>query len=50
MADAVTGFDISEQSGPGHAIARAATGVTAFVGCALKGPVDAPVVIHSFAE
>lgn len=50
MADAVTGFDISEQSGPGHAIARASTGVTAFVGRALKGPVDAPVVIHSFAE
>lgn len=50
MADAVTGFDISEESGPGHAIARAATGVTAFVGRALKGPVDTPVVIRSFAE
>ncbi|HNS27720.1 MAG TPA: hypothetical protein PKN91_06315 [Steroidobacteraceae bacterium] len=50
MADAVTGFDISEQSGPGHAIARVATGITAFVGRALKGPVNNPVVIHNFAE
>lgn len=50
MADAVTGFDISEQNGPGHAIARVTTGITAFVGRALKGPVDTPVVIHSFAE
>lgn len=50
MADAVTGFDISEQNGPGHAIARVATGVTAFIGRALKGPVDTPVVIRGFAE
>lgn len=50
VADAVTGFEISEQSGPGHAIARVTTGVTAFVGRALKGPVDTPVTIHGFAE
>lgn len=50
MADAVTGFDITEQTGPGHAIARVRTGVTAFVGRALKGPVDTPVTIHGFAE
>ncbi len=50
VADAVTGFDISEQGGPAHAIARVATGVTAFIGRALKGPVDTPVVIHAFAE
>ena len=50
VADAVTGFDIAEQSGPGHAIARLTTGVAAFVGRALKGPVDLPLVVHSFAE
>ena len=50
MADAVTGFDIAEQSGPGHAIGRVTTGVTAFVGRALKGPVDTPLVLQGFAE
>lgn len=50
VADAVTGFNIAEQNGPGHAIARVSTGVTAFVGRALKGPVDTPIVVRSFAE
>lgn len=37
-------------AGSEGAIERAPTGVTAFVGRALKGPVDEPVVIASFAE
>jgi len=37
-------------AGSQGAIARAPTGVTAFVGRALKGPVDEPCVIESFAE
>ncbi len=35
---------------PEATIARAATAVTAFIGRALKGPVDEPVRIHSFDE
>src|SRR5690242_20356906 len=31
-------------------IPRAGTAVTAFIGRALKGPVDQPVAIHSFEE
>lgn len=50
MADAVAGFEISEQNGPGHAIARVATGIAAFIGRSLKGPVDTPVLVRSFAE
>lgn len=50
VADAVTGFDIAEQNGPAHAIERVATGIAAFVGRTLKGPVNVPVVVHSFAE
>jgi hypothetical protein len=49
-ADAVTGFDIAEQNGPEHAIPRVATGIAAFVGRALKGPVNLPVTVRSFAE
>ena len=36
--------------GTDHAIARAPTGVTAFVGRTLKGPVNLPVAIASFAD
>ena len=37
-------------AGSQGAIERAPTGVTGFVGRALKGPIDEPVAINSFAE
>lgn len=45
-----TGIEVAEQSGPEHAIPRAATAVTAFVGRTLRGPVNRPVHIASFAD
>lgn len=50
MALAVAGISIQEQNGPGHAIARAPTGIAAFVGRTLKGPIHQPVPVRSFAE
>ncbi len=47
---ALSGIFIDEQNGPEHAIGRATAGVTAFVGRALKGPLDTPVVLNSFAD
>lgn len=47
---ALSGIFIDEQNGPEHAIGRATAGVTAFVGRALKGPIDTPVVLNSFAD
>jgi hypothetical protein len=49
VASILSGIEIAEQNGPGAAIAPATTGVTAFVGRALKGPVDQPVVVTGFA-
>lgn len=50
MANAVHGISITEQNGPDHAIARAPTGIAAFIGRTLKGPPQRPVAVHSFAE
>jgi hypothetical protein len=47
---ALSGITIAEQNGPEHAIARAAVSATAFIGRTLKGPVNTPVSIASFAE
>jgi uncharacterized protein len=46
----ISGIEITEQNGADHAIERVPTGVTAFVGRALKGPVSRAVAIKSFAE
>lgn len=43
-------IQLSEQSGADHAIDRVPTGVTAFVGRTLKGPVNRPVAIGSFSD
>ena len=40
----------SEQGGADNAIERVPTGVAAFVGRTLKGPVNRPVLVASFAE
>jgi phage tail sheath protein FI len=45
-----TGIQVAEQSGPEQAIARAPTAITAFVGRALRGPINRPVAISSFND
>jgi hypothetical protein len=45
-----TGIQVAEQSGSEQAIARAPTAVTAFVGRTLRGPINRPVAISSFAD
>src|SRR5258708_16669640 len=44
------GIQLAEQRGPERAIARLGTARTAFVGRTLRGPVNLPVMIASFAE
>jgi uncharacterized protein len=47
----VTGVELAEQSRRAdHAIERVPTGIAAFVGRTLKGPVNQPIPIGSFAE
>ncbi len=44
------GFDVREERGPEESIVPVAMGRTAFVGRTLRGPVDRPVLLRSFAE
>jgi uncharacterized protein len=44
------GARVNDERGPDHSIARLATARTAFVGRTLRGPVNHPVLIKSFAE
>ena len=46
----VSGIEISQLGGADRAIDRAPTGVGAFVGRTLKGPVSRPVPVRSFTE
>ncbi len=50
MADRLTGIDVHEEPGAGQSIARAPTGIAAFVGRTLRGPLHRPVLLHSFAD
>jgi uncharacterized protein len=45
-----SGVKQAEQSRTDHAIERVPTGIAAFVGRTLKGPVNQPVLVTSFAE
>lgn len=45
-----TGIQVAEQPGSDHAIARAPTAITAFVGRTLRGPVNRPVTISSYTD
>jgi uncharacterized protein len=45
-----SGVQLAQQSRTDHAIERVATGVVAFVGRALKGPVNQPLPVTSFVE
>jgi hypothetical protein len=44
------GLQVAEERGPGQSISRTYTARTAFVGRTLRGPVDRPIFIKSFAE
>jgi hypothetical protein len=44
------GLKVQEERGPDQTIARLSTARTAFVGRTLRGPVDRPVLIRSFAQ
>jgi hypothetical protein len=44
------GIVVTEGAGSDHAIGCLPTAVTAFVGRALRGPVNRPVLLHSFAD
>ena len=44
------GIVVAEAPGADHAIARLAASVCGFVGRTLRGPVNRPVSVHSFAE
>jgi hypothetical protein len=46
----VSGVEIAGQGGAEHAIERVPTGVAAFVGRCLKGPVNRPLSVTSFSE
>lgn len=50
VASILPGIEIAEQNGPGAAIGRATTGITAFVGRTLKGPLNQPVSVNDFTE
>ena len=51
MADSpASGVELAQKSRTDHAIERVATGVAAFVGRTLKGPVNQPLTVHSFGE
>jgi uncharacterized protein len=44
------GMQVAGQAGAGQRIVAVATGITAFVGRALRGPLNRPVAVSSFAE
>jgi uncharacterized protein len=44
------GFQVEEERGPDQTIARLGTARTAFVGRTLRGPVNRPIFLRSFAE
>lgn len=50
MAERLTGMDVREDTGAGQSIPRASTAVTAFVGRTLRGPLNRPVPLRSFAD
>ncbi len=46
----LNGIVVAEAPGADHAIARLPTSTTAFIGRTLRGPVNHPVTVRSFAE
>ena len=50
MTPSSLGLDLQEERSPDPTIARLVTARTAFVGRTLRGPVNRPVLLNSFAE
>ncbi len=50
MAERLAGIQVHEEAGSGQSIAEAPTAIAAFVGRCLRGPVNRPVALTSFAE
>lgn len=50
MAEPTPGVQVGYGSGPGQAIERLPTGIAAFVGRSLRGPLNQPVTVRSFAD
>ena len=50
VAPTYPGVYIEEVSGAARTIAGIATSITAFIGRAISGPTDGPVLITSFAD
>jgi uncharacterized protein len=51
VADSLSaGAELEKQSRDCHAIERVPTGITAFIGRTLKGPVNQPLTVRSFSE
>jgi len=50
VAERLTGIQVQEEAGAGQSIARSPTGITAFIGRALRGPLNRPVTLQSFAD
>jgi len=50
VAEKLTGIDVREEAGAEQSIIRAPTGITAFVGRTLRGPVNRPIAVRGFAD
>ncbi|MGA1079663.1 MAG: hypothetical protein ACO3WK_04730 [Steroidobacteraceae bacterium] len=50
MQESSSGVEVGYGSGLGQAIERQPTGIAAFVGRSLRGPINQPVIVHSFAD
>ena len=50
MAERITGIQVHEEVGAGQSMVRAPVAVTAFVGRALRGPLNRPVTLQSFSD
>ncbi len=50
MAERHTGIRVHEEVGAGQSIARAPVAITAFVGRALRGPLNHPVTLRGYAD
>lgn len=50
MAERLTGIDVREEVDAGHALPHAPTSTTAFIGRTLRGPLNRPLTVRSFAD
>ncbi len=50
MAERLTGIDVQEEASAEQSIARARTGIAAFVGRTLRGPLNRAVTLHNIGD